>query len=182
MKLVLLVEEPSMKVLLETMLPSILPDEWTFQVVPFSGRNDLEGNIVRKLRGWNEPDVRFVIVEDQDNADCKARKQNIERLVAEAGKPALVRIVCHELEAWFFGNFEAVAEAYGKPEVAMKHSRKRKYRNPDGIIDVKEEFRKLFPEHQQLSGAQLLAPCLNFDTNSSRSFQAFVSGVKRLCS
>ena len=43
-----------------------------FQCVPHDGKDDLERSIPRKLRGWREPGVRFVIVRDNDRGDCIA--------------------------------------------------------------------------------------------------------------
>ena len=181
MKLVLFVEEPSMKEVLDVLLPKIVPEDVMFQVVTFSGRGDLESGIVRKLRYWNEPDVRFVIVEDQDDADCRQRKANLECKVAESGKPALVRIVCRELEAWYFGDLDAVGRAYEMPDISKKFSGKKGYRNPDAIVDVKQRFKTLVPEHQQITGARRIAPHMVIEKNRSGSFQAFVSGVQNLC-
>lgn len=179
MKLVVLVEEASTKEVLDVLLPTILPAAVSFQVVPFNGRGDLESNIARKLSGWNEPNVRFVILEDQDSADCKKRKQHLVELVAKSGKTALIRIACRELEAWYLGDLEAVANAYDKPELTRLLN-KRKYRDTDCIVDVKEEFQKLVPEHQQITGAKKIAPFLEVERNRSPSFQFFVSGIQRV--
>lgn len=77
MKLVVFTEEYSMKMVLDALLPAALPPLVSYQVVPFNGRGDLESNVERMLRGWNEPDVKFVIVEDQDNDDCRKRKAHL---------------------------------------------------------------------------------------------------------
>lgn len=78
MKLIFLLEEPSMKYLLDGILPKILPDGVTFQTIPHSGKRDLEISIPRKLRGWNEPeDIRFIILHDQDTKDCVALKNQL---------------------------------------------------------------------------------------------------------
>ena len=60
-KLVFLLEERSMKALLDGLLPRFLPD-LKFQCVPHEGKHDLEKSIPRKLRAWQEPGVRFVIM------------------------------------------------------------------------------------------------------------------------
>ena len=70
MKLVFLLEERSMKVLLDIILPRILPDGVTFQTIPHQGKSELEKSISTKLRAWNEPNVAFVIVHDQDSNNC----------------------------------------------------------------------------------------------------------------
>ena len=57
-----------MAILLDQMLPRFFP-ELRFQCVPHDGKRDLMKSIPRKLRGWREPGVRFVVVQDQDQDD-----------------------------------------------------------------------------------------------------------------
>ena len=59
-RVVFLVEEYSMTELLDGLLPRLFP-ELVFQCVPHHGKGDLEKSITRKLRGWREPGVRFVV-------------------------------------------------------------------------------------------------------------------------
>lgn len=181
MKIVVFTEEESSKEVLNILLPQIIPSEFSYKVVAFNGSGALEKGILKKLRGWNEPDVRFVILEDQDNADCVERKQRLVGFAEEAGKPVLVRIACRELEAWYFGDLKAVADAYDMPEIA-RYGKKRKYRDVDAIHDVKEEFYKIVPGHQQIMGARKIAPHMDINRNVSPSFHAFVSGIRRLVS
>lgn len=181
MKLVVLVEERSTKIVLDTLLPRILPHDIFPQVIPFNGIGDLENGITNKLRNWNEPNVKFAIVEDQDNDDCIHRKANVSRLVEKSGKPALVRIACRELEAWYFGDLKAVESAYNMPGLAKRYASKKKYRNPDEIVNPKEEFLKIIPTHQQIHGAQLIAPHMEISRNRSVSFQTMVSGFQKWC-
>ena len=66
MKLIFLLEEPSMKYLLDELLPRIFPPDVTFQTIPHHGKRDLERSIPRELRAWEEAgDIRFVILHDQ---------------------------------------------------------------------------------------------------------------------
>ena len=183
MKLVFLLEEPSMKYLLDEILPRILPENITFQTDPHKGKRDLELSIPRKLRGWNEPgDIRFVILHDQDNKDCiELKRQLFEICQKNTDRPFLIRISCQELESWYFGDLNALAQAYQKPNL-LQLSRQRKYRVPDAIPMPKEVLRKKLPEHQQISGAKNVAPFMVIERNSSVSFQQFVQGVRRIAS
>lgn len=95
------------------------------------------------------------------------------------GRTALIRIACHELEAWYFGDLEAVSAAYGKDLSGLK--RKSMYRIPDKIENPKQELRKYIPEHQQILGAKLIGEQMEVERNTSVSFQMLVSGLKRLC-
>ena len=180
MKLIFLLEEPSMKYLLDELLPRILPPDVTFQTIPHHGKRDLERSIPRKLRGWKEPgDIRFVILHDQDTKDCVSLKQELLQLCAVTDRPCLVRIACQEMEAWYIGDIDALCAAYDRPKL-REVIRKKKFRVPDAIPDPKEELYRLIPEHQQISGAKRVAPHMDIERNTSASVQQFVRGVRRL--
>ena len=69
-QLVFFLEEPSAREMLKNLLPRILPDKVTVRYVVFEGKQDLENQLGRKLRGWCVPDTRFVVMRDKDQADC----------------------------------------------------------------------------------------------------------------
>jgi hypothetical protein len=98
-RLVFLLEEPSMRALLEGVLPRLFPD-LVFLLIPHEGWSDLEKSLPRKLRAWNFPGDRFVVLRDNDGSDGRALKARLSKLCAEeAGRPdTLVRIACQELE------------------------------------------------------------------------------------
>lgn len=175
-----LLEERSMKEVLDVLLPKILPEEVAFKTIPHNGKSDLESSIPRKLKVWNQPDAKFVIVRDQDSADCHRVKESLQNIVGSVGKEALIRIVCRELEAWYFGDLKAVSQAYDKDVTGL--SEKKKYRIPDNIGNPKDELKKIFPKHQQIDGARRISEYMDVNNNSSESFRQFVSGVRRLCS
>jgi hypothetical protein len=178
-KLVFLLEEYSMKVLLDGLLPRLYP-ELTFQCVPHDGRNDLEKSVPRKLRAWKEPGVSFIVLRDNDSGDCTTLKTRLMAICRDAGRDdTLVRIACQELEAWFFGEPEALAEAFGKPELA-EIARKAKYRESDAIDSPSRELVELIPEFQKVSGARLLATHLSRERNRSKSFHTLLQGIDYL--
>ncbi len=181
MKLVFLLEESSMKYLLDELLPQIIPHQIAYQTIPHNGKSDLERSLPRKLKAWNEPDVHFVVVHDQDNKNCIELKENLRQLCADSGRPVLIRIACQELEAWYFGDFPALISAYGSngSKRLIDLSRKRKYQVPDNIQNPKEELYRIIPSFQQIAGAKRVAPLMNIDHNTSTSFNAFINGVKR---
>ena len=80
MKLVFLLEEQSMKYFLDGLLPRILPEEIQFVTIPHEGKSDLQKSLTAKLQGWNGPDVRFVVVQDQDSNDCRELKEKLLEL------------------------------------------------------------------------------------------------------
>ena len=79
MNIVFLLEEKSMKALLDIVLPRILPPDVDFYTVPHEGKSDLQKSIPHKLKAWNIPDTKFVIVQDQDSNDCRKLKQKLLR-------------------------------------------------------------------------------------------------------
>ena len=138
MKLVFLLEEESMKHFLDGILPKILPPDVGFITVPHEGKSDLQKSVPIKLRAWKEPGVKFVIVQDQDTGDCRELKRKLVELCGDTTQEVLIRIACHELEAWYFGDLEAVSKAYGKNITVL--AKKKQYRVPDDIISPKREL------------------------------------------
>lgn len=176
-----MVEELSMKMVLDNLLPKILPAGVGFLVVPHDGKSDLVKSLPRKLRGWNEPGVAFVVMRDNDNGDCLAIKLKLLDICNKCGRPdSLVRIVCQELESWYLGDLKAVGEGFGKPKLA-KLQVKSMYREPDRMGNPSQEMKKLVSSYQKVGGARTIAPKLDLDSNKSKSFNVFVSGVKSLC-
>lgn len=179
MKLVFFLEERSTKELLDGILPRILPEGVTFKTIPHQGKSDLERSLKIKLRAWNEPDTAFVVVHDQDSSDCRQLKQRLTELCAGFGKRVLIRIPCHELEAWYWGDLAAVSKAYDKDLTAL--GRKKGYRIPDQIENPKRELRRYLPNMGQIDGARRIARHMDIAANTSHSFRVFTQGILALC-
>lgn len=185
-RLVFLLEEPSMKLLLEGLLPRLMPG-WVagqhFLCVAHQGKSDLDLSIPRKLSAWQYPGDRFVIVRDNDAADCVAVLKKIKGLCAVAGRPdTLVRLACQELEAWYLGDLEAVAAAFEQPKANTPALRKR-FANPDSWEKPSVELKRLVPSFQKGAGARAMAQHLrNPEHNRSHSYGKFVTGVQRVLS
>lgn len=181
--LVFMLEEVSMEVCLNQILPKILPNDVTFQVIPHEGKQDLEKSIPRKLRAWNNyegMEYKFIILRDKDGGDCISLKNNLVQLCSNAGRPdSLVRIVCNELESWFLGDLNAVEKGIGIKNISAMQ-KKRKFRNPDDLTNACDELKKLCGTYQKIGGAKKISPYLDLENNSSHSFNVFISGVKKL--
>ncbi len=178
--LILLVEEPSMKKLIDVLLPRILPDI-TFLCIPHEGKQDLEKSIPRKLKAFNQS-TKFIIIRDQDSADCIEVKKKLVNLCKQTGRTdVIVRIVCHELESWFLGDLTAVEKALElKKNKLSKLQTKQKYRNPDQLNSAKQELRKIVPTYQPNSKAGKIAEKLDINKNKSQSFNLFIQTLERL--
>ena len=178
-RVIFLLEEPSMKTLLDNFLPRVFPG-LPFRCIAHEGKNDLESSIPRKLRGWGGPGVRFVILRDNDNADCYALKERLLQLCRDGGRgDALVRIVCQELEAWYLGQPDAMADAFGEEKLRRIKNRAR-YRSPDDLQKPSQAIKRLLPEFQKTSGARQMANHLTREGSRSTSFTVFLDGIANL--
>jgi len=178
-KFVFLLEEQSMKEVLSVILPKLIPDTFMFQCVYHNGKSALRRSIPIKTKGWLEPDVQFVIVQDKDSADCKKLKDEIYDLVDISRRTTtLIRIVCTELESWFLGDLDAIEKSFNVNLSAYKT--KTRFLNPDNISNAKQTLKKLVPVYQQISGSTAIAQYMDVTKNKSHSFNVFVRGVEKL--
>ena len=167
-----------MKEFLNGFLPKVLSEDWQWQCIAHQGKSDLEESIPRKLRGWNEPDVTFIVIRDQDSGDCKEIKKHLKQLCKKGRKAeTIVRIACRELESWFLGNLQAVGKAF-ENERLFKFQNKEKYRDPDRLHNPSGELKRLIPSYQKLSGARAMGLQLDLEGNYSKSFNVFVRTIQ----
>lgn len=178
---VFLLEEPSAKKLLEGLLPKLLPGDVFAHYLVFEGKQDLEGQLVRKLRGWRMPNSVFVVLRDQDAAPCRDVKKRLVELSKQSGrKGVMVRVACRELESWVLGDLDALAQAFGLGASVLVQGRKERFRNPDEMVRPVEELRKFVPAYQKLDGAGRVGPLLDPARNTSHSFRVFCKGLLSL--
>jgi len=175
---------------LEILVPQIVPGH-TFGVHPYQGKTDLLGKLNERLRSyagmrssWSE--LRVVLVVDRDNEDCHDLKQKLLNACSAAKCDALCRIAIEELEAWFFGDVDALRAAY--PSVPASLASKAKYRDPDAIAGGTWEAleRVLQRAGHYANGipkvevARKVAEHMRPDANQSRSFQVFRDGLRQI--
>ncbi len=181
-RVIFLLEEPSMQVLLAEYLPRLIPG-WVngqhFQLVPHEGKSDLDRSIPAKLKAWREPGVRFVIVRDNDNADCLTLKSRLSKLCHDNGREALIRLVCQELESWYLADEEALAAAYPADKKSIKSLIKR-FPDPDQCQKPSHELERKIDSFQKHDAARRLGKLLDASRTRSRSFQVFSDGIRRL--
>jgi len=177
-ELVFLLEELSAKVMIEGILPKILKPGTHVRYIVFQGKQDLEKSITRKLRGYNNPDAIFILLRDQDSADCKDVKANLKQKCELAEKPeTIIRIACRELESWYLADLNAVEKAFCKKNLSLRQDEK-KFRNPDKLGSPSKELKLLVPEYQKINGSRIIAPYLNPENRRSRSFYHFISSIQ----
>ncbi len=178
--LVFFLEEPSAREMLKGVVPSVIPAEVNVLYRTFAGKQDLEKNVVKKLRGWKTPNTFFVIMRDQDGGNCMEIKENLVQKCRDAhAENTLVRIACTELETFYLGDLEAVERGLDIPNLSKKQT-ERKFRDPDLLMSPSEELRKITNDkYQKMSGSRAIGPYLSIDgSNLSCSFNVLIRGVR----
>ena len=195
--LIPLVEELSMESFLNVLLPRLLPDGLPFEICVFQGKADLLHNLEQRLRGyskWMHDDWRLVVLVDRDNDDCIELKDRLERSAVRASLRTrssthnddwqlVNRIVVEELEAWYFGDRQAVCAAY--PKVNSTVTQRSGYRDPDAVRGgTWEAFERILQRHgyfttglRKTETARAVAPHIDPDRNRSRSFKHFWEAI-----
>ena len=168
-----------MQALLEGLLPRLFPS-LLFLCMSHEGKDELDQNIVHILRNWRVPGDRFVIVRDNNNGNCRALKERLRQLCREGRRDdTVIRIVCQELEAWYLGEPNAMADAFSNDNLRNIGNR-APYRNPDTRPRPSSDMQSLVPEFQKIAGARRMAQHLTRENNRSHSFAVFVDGIAKL--
>jgi hypothetical protein len=190
-----------MEAFLCALLPRLLPLGCTFEVHPFQGKGDLLGKLEQRLKGyaaWLPDDWRIVVVVDRDADDCHELKCKLESIAdltglrtpshaANASWQLINRIAIEELEAWYFGDWEAVCQAY--PRVSPLVPRKQVFRDPDGIAGgTWEAFEHVMQNHGYFKGglakidvARAIGGYIDPARSTSPSFRAFSDAITKAC-
>ena len=193
-----LVEEASLESALTQILPKILPSNVSSKIHAFRGKTDLLAKLPNRLKGyqaWLPHDWKVVILIDEDREDCLKLKQKLEIMTISAGLitksscqknksfQVLNRIVVEELEAWFFGDVQAICQAY--PKVSANLATQQPYRDPDaikgGTWEALERVLRRAGYHQggleKYKASSEISKYMNPESNRSKSFQVFCQGL-----
>lgn len=181
-ELVFLLEEESAKAFLESLLPRILDGSVITRLIAFEGKQDLEKQLTRKIRGYTNPNARFIVMRDQDSSpDCRAVKAYLLQKCQDAGKlqQSLVRIACKELESFYLADLGAVESALALTGLA-KHQNKAAYRNPDSCQNPSKVLAKLTRDnYQKVSHSREIGLEIDVQNTRSGSFKNLISGIKK---
>jgi hypothetical protein len=103
MFLIFLVEGQSDKILLEAIIPNLIPSDKNIELkfTIFSGKHDLLNNMKLFIDQWKKPNSLFIILCDQDKENCLLLKEKINNILINSNKKFLVRIACKELESFY---------------------------------------------------------------------------------
>ena len=190
--LLFLVEESSMKHFLEGVLPRIVSPN-TFRVIAFNGKHDLLKKLQDRLSGLKRsmlPGQRMFVLVDRDSQDCHELKQQLERIATDARLitrtaddrdwQLVNRIVVEELEAWYFGDWEAVRSAYARAPKGV--SRRAQYRNPDAVHRPSGAFERVMSSEfpyglRKVEASRQISRHFDPTRSRSQSFRVFYDAV-----
>lgn len=187
-----------MESVLRLLLPKILGD-LSFEIYPHQCKDELLLRLPQRLRGygqrrksdaWFREHCCIVVVIDRDDDDCARLKRRLEKMAIDAGLATRTsakggdymvvnRLAIEELEAWYFGDWEAVQTAY--PKVSATIPFQAKFREPDEIAGgTWEAFERVLQKAGYYSGglrkveaARAVATYMQPFSNTSPSFRTF---------
>lgn len=201
MHLEIMVEEPSAEEALSLLIPKIIGTKATFAIHSFGDKQTLLREIGSRLKAyaqWLPTDWRIVVLVDCDDDDCQKLKARLEAIAKDAKLTSktvatrkdrvrvINRIAVEELEAWFFGDIQALRTAY--PKVSPGLIKKAAFRDSDAIKGGTWEAleRELQKEGYFATGlrkkelARMIAANMDPSRNCSHSFCAFRDAIIQL--
>ena len=191
------VEELPMEAFLAVCLPSILPADCTFEIYSYQGKDALLRKIGDRLEGystWMPIEYRIVIIVDRDRDECEQLKSRLEEICKSKGLRSrraagrsdwqvVTRIAIEELEAWYFGDWQVVRQAY--PGVPPNIASRARYRDPDAIAGgTWEAFERILKRHgyfkqgmAKVQAATAIGRHIDPARNRSHSFAVFHNAI-----
>ena len=182
-----------MAAFLDGCLPRILPQGWTFKTYSHRGKTDILRKLKNRLSGyatWLPDHFRIVVLVDRDNDKCKELKSELESHCKRAGLKSkqatnnpnwqvVTRIAIEELEAWYFGDWQAVCLAF--PRVSTSIPNQAKYRHPDSIKGgTSEAFERILNKYgyigqgaSKVKTASAISQHIDPERSKSHSFKVF---------
>ena len=190
-----------MEAFLQQLLPGRVPQDVTYEVHAFQGKDDLLLKLESRLRSyakWLPENWHIIVLVDRDRDDCLVLKQTLEDKASSAGLVSrsgaaystwqlVNRVVVEELEAWFFCDPKAICEAY--PRVTRNAFKQARYRNSDSIAGgTWEAFERVLQRKnyfktglQKVLVAREIGSRMDPKRNRSPSFQVFYTAMIEAC-
>jgi len=183
-----------MEAFLDSLLPRILGETVTFSLFQHQCKDRLLKDLPKRFAGYANylsAGTKVIVLVDRDDDDCVELKRSIEEMAERSGLrvrsrsgrddwQVSVRIAVEELEAWYFGEWQAITEAYHRvsPSVPSKAA----FRESDAITGgTWEAFERVLKQYgyfknglRKIEAARAIGSRIDIDRSRSRSFQAFV--------
>jgi len=213
MHIEILVEDSSGAMLLDVLLPQLLlphGERHTWRVHAYKGigkipqgigkmadpaKRILLDQLPRLLRGYGKtPGIdAVVIVLDTDKRDCASFLAELKEVAggANLAHDTMFRLAIEEIEAWYFGDREALLAAYPRARQDVMKNYVQ-----DSVCDTWElladavytggssAIKKAgwpLPGQVKHEWAKKIAPLMDPDRNVSPSFRKFRDGLRQLC-
>lgn len=190
-----------MEAALQALLPKLL-GATSFRVYPHQCKDQLLERLPERLQGyagWIPESWRILVLLDRDQDDCRLLKDRLENWSVQAGLPTrtrpagstylvINRLAVEELEAWYFGDWQAVRAAFPKAPTSIPM--RAGYRDPDQIAGgTWEAFERVLQKAgyfrgglRKIEAARAIAPHLEPSRNRSRSFQVLCQALREIAS
>ena len=188
--LVFWTEELSMRRFLESWLKQYLPgDNIAFRIFDFRGKDDMKNKLKKRIRAYRSEGnfiYKHFVVMDRDRDDCAELNEMLVKICASAGFEvrkcgsswqAATCIVIEELEAWYFGDWDAVKSCYSR--VSSTIPRKPRFKKSDKIEKPSQRLEKIFKDShiedkfRKTRIAENVGRAYNADRSTSPSFKHF---------
>lgn len=189
-----------MKVAVDALMPRIAPGV-SFASHDLGSKSQFMKKAPGRLRGYAyelgaNPSLAVLLLRDRDQEDCRQITESLKQQSTAGGLTVasvalgvpgnvVVRLADEMLEAWFFGDGQALNRAY--PRVPAALTTQRAYRHPDAIRDparrLEGELQRRGYHQGGLSKTALasaVAPLLDVEANTSVSFVHFRDAVRFL--
>ncbi len=207
MHIEILVEDQSGKILLETLVPKILGTAHSYRIHHYKGighlpkdlnpKSDPQKRILLKelprlLRGYAKTPGTdaVVILVDADKRNCSDFLKKLNTLIDHktSNIRILFRLAIEEMEAWYFGDWQAVKCAFPK-------AKQNRYYLQDTPCDTWEKLAEAietksldkikkagWPSSGQIKcqWAKQIGPHMDINNNQSPSFNKFRDGILRI--
>ena len=197
-----LVEEPSAEAALRNLVPKLAGENISYNIHVFQGKQDLLIKLPKRLRGyhpWLPENWNIIVLVDKDQDECVELKKRLEEIANREGfrtrsntnsdgkYQVINRLAIEELEAWFFGDVNAIKLAY--PKIPAFLDKNKNFRNPDGIHNTSEALGRILKRYGYYRGglpkievAKRISINMDPDRNNSKSFQVFRNALIDLIS
>ena len=189
----ILIEDASGEKFLDIIVPKIIGDTHTLNVVPHEGLDDLLRKLPKSLRGyaksWQSYEFVVMVICNLDKKCLKQFRQQLFTILNTCQPPPATHfcIAIEEGEAWLLGDIPAIKKAYPHAKSAVLNT----YKN-DSICGTWEKLADALykggaqslklqnPGAEKCVWAEKITPFMNINNNLSPSFNYFVKKLQEL--